>query len=181
LDALELVEREHARLDAGLGMLLGAAPQNRDAVAKRVLRRLSAYLLAEEQCMYPALFVTLGSKTPLEPLTDHLTLKGLVAELLRMEAHEASFAACVSNLQDRLRGYRVHHEHCLFPLMRGTFSPGELQLIGGEMQLFLGANRRVGAGSSRTAKALLEEVRRLRTGQRQDETAPGHGTQTPPA
>ena len=161
LDALELVRREHDRLDAGLATLLRASPQAREPAAKGILRRLSGYLLAEEQCLYPALFATLGSATPLEPLTDHLRLKRLVAELLRMDTPEASFAACVSNLQGRLRSYGVRQQHSLFPLMHGVFSPGELQLIGGEMQLFLGANRRFAPGSAATAKALLEAVRAL--------------------
>jgi hypothetical protein len=161
LDALEFVEREQARLDASLATLLCAAPHDADCPAKSVLHRLSTYLLAEEQCLYPALFVTLGSATPLELLADHLALKGMVAELSRAEAPEASFADRVSNLQDRLHRYGEREQHCLFPLMRTVFSAGELQLIAGEMQLFVSANRRSVPTSTATSKALLEGVRAL--------------------
>lgn len=159
LDALELLEREHDRLDRDLAGLLCAPLADKKPLAKRVLERLSAYLLAEEKSLYPALFATMGSETPLAPLVDHLNLKRFVAELLRMEPLEASFAACVSNLQGRLRGYRERQHRGLFPLMRRAFSSGELQLIGGEIQLFVCANRRVATGSSAAAKALLEAVR----------------------
>jgi hypothetical protein len=161
LDALELIEREHDRLHVDLAGLICAALADKRALAKRILRRLSAYLLAEEQCLFPALFATLGSETPLAPLNDHQGLKRFVAELLRMEPMEASFAACVSNLQGRLRGYRTRQRKRLYPLMRRTFSPGELQLMGGEMQLFLYGNRRVGAGTTVAAEAMLETLRAL--------------------
>ena len=160
MDALELVEREHDRLDGDLARLIRAPLPDKKPLDARMLRRLSAYLLAEEQCLYPALFATLGSETPLRPLSDHLSLKQFVAELLRMEPLEAGFAACMSNLQDRLNGYGLRQRSGLFPLMHRIFSPCELELIGGEMQLYLQGNRRV-PGTNVDARALMEAVRAL--------------------
>ena len=120
---MELVEREHDRLDGDLEGLLGASVADRKPLARRALQRLSAYLLAEEQCLYPALFVTMGSETPLAPLIDHDKLKSLVAELLRMEPMEASFAACVSNLQGRLRSYHTAPASRPLPVGARRFQP----------------------------------------------------------
>jgi len=59
LDALELIEAEHRRLDRDLARLAHSPPREQRLLARRLLQRLSAYLLAEERALYPALFATI--------------------------------------------------------------------------------------------------------------------------
>jgi hypothetical protein len=152
LDALELIEAEHRRLDRDLARLAHATPREQRLLARRLLQRLSAYLLAEERALYPALFATMGAEMPLDALDDHDQLKAFVAELLRPESPAASFASCVSNLHRLLGGYYRHQHVSLYPLMHDAFSPGERELVGGDMHLFLTRNRRdTAAGGYREA------------------------------
>jgi len=142
MNVVDLMAREHVRLGRELQRCIGEEdPLDALGLARSALGRTSAYLMALQRCVFPAL-VAIGEASAVPSLHYERVKSSAAAALLRSGRHDASLVKALCALQRELHAYlRGEGRHVRATLCR-ALGERELSLLGGEMLMELAANRR---------------------------------------
>lgn len=144
-DVVELLTRQHRELEAALESLLQARDlEQRTQWLEKAGDDLAVHLSAEEQVFYPAVQAARTEDILLESLEEHLSLKRLLADLLRMAPSETTFQAKCKVLEEQARHHHKEEEQHLFPKVGRLLDATRLQELGSAVRSHEAALRRQG-------------------------------------
>jgi hemerythrin superfamily protein len=134
-DAIEVLVRDHRRMEALLSELVsdGAAndPARTKALFKEMADALVAHFTVEEQHFYPAVKAKRTEDTLLESLEEHLSLKRVLADLVELDdpAHP-TFGPKMHVLKEQVEHHHKEEEEHLFPDVRKLLDEAARQELG---------------------------------------------------
>ncbi|HSD89418.1 MAG TPA: hemerythrin domain-containing protein [Kofleriaceae bacterium] len=132
-DALELLTEQHADLDE----LCDQVGASRDATAFAALAdKLTHHLALEQELFYPAIAAQLSADVMTELMTEHVTIKRILAKLVWLGVEDEDFSMLFSQLVELLRGHAAWQEDQLFTTAAETLSADRLADLGGRLQAF---------------------------------------------
>lgn len=154
-DVVAVLTRQHRQLEGQLQALLEAAEAGDAQACDRLLARagdeLAVHILAEEQLVYPAVHAARTEDILLESLEEHLSLKRLLADLLALDAADATFTPKCKVLEEQARHHHKEEEEHLFPKMRRLLDAPALRAMGGAVRAHEEALRANGLPRERIA------------------------------
>jgi hemerythrin superfamily protein len=132
LSVLVRQKREHVRLDGLLHELAGAAPDQQDAVLRRIYRLVFAHAFAEEAVLWPAIRRILpdGERLTLQIEQEHQEVNELVTALEGTEAGSAQRQPLLDRLVDVLREDVRDEEDVLLPRLQDRLDRRSLRALG---------------------------------------------------
>lgn len=140
MDAIQLIEKDHATVERLFERFERADRREDDAglkrVAREIVRELSIHAAIEEQALYPALRRAGGEDAEddvLEALEEHHLAKLTMLELGEMTPGDERFCAKVNVLIETVRHHVEEEEHGLLPRLRKAMSPQELRDLGRDL------------------------------------------------
>ena len=148
MNVLELIAREHARIERDL-QAYESAVQSAEALAlaRRVAARVAAYVQAEERSLFLALVAVADDET-IVPIALHDRIKRRTTQVLALcTQHDSPLLPVMRKLRQDLRSYAQHESTQLRSTLAGLFTASELRQIGGELLLQLASHRRRDAAS----------------------------------
>jgi hemerythrin superfamily protein len=129
-DVVDVLTRQHRRLEAQLKALLDSADDGATERLARAGDELAVHILAEEQLVYPAVHAARTEDILLESLEEHLSLKRLLADLLALDPADPTFTPKCKVLEEQARHHHQEEEEHLFPKMRRLLDAPALQAMG---------------------------------------------------
>ena len=134
MDAIELLEEQHREVEA----LFEEIEQASDAEEKRdlfeeIADQLTVHALIEERHFYPAVKEKRTEDILLESLEEHLSIKRLLADLLKLSPEDEQFDAKLKVLQEQVEHHVEEEEGELFPKVRKILDKEMLQAVAQEM------------------------------------------------
>lgn len=160
-EAVDLLVRQHRRLEALMAELVDEAPPaQRSARLRRAGDELAMHLSAEEQVFYPAVRAERTEDILLESLEEHLSLKRLLSDLLALDPDDPTFTPKCKVLREQVEHHHEEEEENLFPKALKLL-PAErrvklgLQMLQQQASLHLaGRPREVAAAQTEVAESL---------------------------
>ncbi len=105
---------------------------------------LGMHIAAEEQMFYPAVKARRTEDILLESLEEHLSLKRLLADLMKLTAADESFQPKLKVLSGQAEHHHQDEEENLFPTVAKLLSQKELDDLGTEMRALQNALKKRG-------------------------------------
>jgi hemerythrin superfamily protein len=158
MDAIEMLKKQHHEVAGlfekfdGLG---DRAFQEKREIVDEIADALAMHATIEEAHFYPAVREKRTEDILLEALEEHLGIKRVIADLLKIDASEPTFDAKVKVLKEQVEHHVKEEQTDLFPKVKKIFEEEELEAIADEMQETM--EELEAKGSPR--KAVLRETR----------------------
>ena len=135
MNAIELLKHQHREVEALFTQLhkakTGAARRN---VFEKVADALAVHAAIEEKRFYPSVKERSTEEILLESLEEHLAIKRVIADLLRTDPADETFAAKVKVLEDEVSHHVEEEEETLFPRVEQMFDDEALESLGEAME-----------------------------------------------
>ena len=130
-NVLELLTSQHAEVDALIGKI--EKGKNAKASFQEMADKLAAHATIEEKIFYPAVMSKKLDDLLHESVEEHLEIKRVLADMLRLDVGSPEFMAKLTVLKENL----THHAHeeeedKMFPMLRKSMSEDELAAIGNQ-------------------------------------------------
>ena len=134
MNAVDLLESQHREVED----LFSEIEEAKDAKTKNQLFEQIADALAihaaiEEHHFYPAVKAKRTEDILLEALEEHLGIKRVIADLLKIDASDETFDAKVKVLKEQVEHHVEEEESDLFPKVKKLLSAEELDALAQEM------------------------------------------------
>ena len=130
-----MLKHQHREVEALFKQLhkarLGSA---RRTVFEKVADALAVHAAIEEKHFYPAVKEKPTEEVLLESLEEHLAIKRVIADLLRLDGDDETFAAKVKVLEDEVTHHVEEEEETLFPRVEQMFDDEALESLGDAME-----------------------------------------------
>ncbi|HEY4182073.1 MAG TPA: hemerythrin domain-containing protein [Kofleriaceae bacterium] len=132
IDVLTLLTNQHAEVDA-LFEAIENGRGNKAALFAQLADKLAAHATIEEKIFYPAVFAKTTEDKLRESVEEHLQVKRLIADMLKLDPRSDTFAAKLSVLKEDV-SHHAHEEEeqKLFPQLREQLSSETLAGLGNE-------------------------------------------------
>ena len=133
LDVLDLLTSQHSEVD-DLFEKLDAGKGDRAALFVQLADKLAAHATVEEKIFYPAAMAKQTSDLLHESVEEHLEIKRLLADLLRISPDDEQFDAKINVLKENV-SHHAHEEEeeKLFPMLRKLMTVDERAAVGNEV------------------------------------------------
>ena len=135
MNAITMLKHQHREVEALFKQLhkvrLGSA---RRTVFEKVADALAVHSAVEEKHFYPAVKERSTEEILLESLEEHLAVKRVIADLLRLDGDNETFAAKVKVLEDEVTHHVEEEEETLFPRVEQMFDDEALESLGDAME-----------------------------------------------
>jgi hemerythrin superfamily protein len=135
MDAITLLKRQHREV-SGLFERFHKArtgKQKRE-IFEEIGDSLAIHAAIEEKHFYPSVKKRATADLLQEAVEEHLQIKRVIADLLRLDPGDATFAAKVKVLQDDVEHHVEEEESDLFPKVRKLFDTEDLESLAEAMQ-----------------------------------------------
>ena len=145
-DAIELLKSQHREVEAlfeSYEKLGDNANKSKQSVFEKIADALAMHATIEEKHFYPAVKAKRTEDILLEALEEHLGIKRVIADLLKLDATADTFDAKVKVLKEQVEHHVEEEESDLFPKVRKVLDKDELTALASVME--------------RTMKALMEK------------------------
>lgn len=135
MDALTLLTEQHEEVDSLVEILEGDGDKaDKQEAFIDLANKLAAHATIEEKVFYPAVMAKQTEDMLRESVEEHLSMKRVLADMMKIDLDDEQFAAKLSVLKEQLE----HHAHEeeedeLFPKVRKLFSAEELEGLGNDM------------------------------------------------
>lgn len=135
MNALELLTEQHDEVDELFEQIEATEDGEEKAMLFRELaNNLAAHAEMEERLFYPAVMAKQTEEILLESVEEHLSVKRVLADLMKMDTEDEQFDAKIAVVKEQVEHHaREEEEGELFPKVRKLFSADELDGLGGEM------------------------------------------------
>jgi hemerythrin superfamily protein len=136
MNALKLLEEQHDEVDTLIEEI--EKGRSMDLKTKRFAEladKLAAHAAIEEKIFYPAVMAKQTEDILLESVEEHLSVKRLLADMMKLDVTDDAFDAKLSVIKEQLQ----HHAHEeeekeLFPKVKKLLAKDELEALGDQMQ-----------------------------------------------
>lgn len=131
-DAIDLLMEDHREAETLFTRILnGMGAERRDAVAE-VITELSRHAAVEEQLLYPAARKALpdGDQLADRAIDEHQEAKEILADLEKLDASGPEAGELLQRLMASVREHVQEEEQDLFPKLRASMTPDQLQQMG---------------------------------------------------
>jgi hypothetical protein len=139
MDALKLLKQQHDEVEALMESLEKARKSERkQALFADLADKLAAHATMEEKLFYPAVKVKKTEELVLESTEEHLAIRRVLADMLKLSVEDEHFDAKLTVLKEEVRHHaRDEEEKTLFAMVRKLLSKQDLDDLGAQMeQLF---------------------------------------------
>ncbi len=120
-------------MEKSLGEIMDGDARTRARLFPETADALAAHFTVEETHFYPAVRARRTEDVLLESLEEHLSLKRVLADLLRLDVTEAQWEAKLHVLKEQVEHHHAEEESHLFPQVEKMFSREELDELGDAM------------------------------------------------
>jgi hemerythrin superfamily protein len=135
MNAITMLKHQHREVEALFKQLHKArAGGARRTVFEKVADALAVHAAIEEKHFYPAVKEKPTEEILLESLEEHLAMKRVIADLLRLDGADETFAAKVKVLEDEVMHHVEEEEETLFPRVQQMFDDEALESLGDAME-----------------------------------------------
>src|SRR5678815_5998545 len=106
MNAIDMLKHQHREVEALFKQLHKAkAGEPRQKLFERIADALAVHAAIEEKHFYPAVKEKTTEEILLESVEEHLAIKRVIADVLRTDAADETFAAKIKVLEDEI----THH------------------------------------------------------------------------
>jgi len=137
MNAIEMLKKQHREVEklfSKFEALGESAAKSKQRVFNEIADALAMHATIEEKHFYPAVKAKRTEDILLEALEEHLSLKRIIADLLKMEPSDDSFDAKVKVLKEQVEHHVGEEEEDLFPKVTKILSASELTALQQQMQ-----------------------------------------------
>lgn len=136
MNAIALLKHQHREVEA-LFMQLHKAKTGapRRSIFEKIADALAVHATIEEKRFYPAVKEKATEEILLESVEEHLAVKRVIADLLRLDAADETFAAKIKVLEDEVSHHVGEEEDELFPRVERMFDDEALESLGEAMEV----------------------------------------------
>jgi len=135
MNAITLLKHQHREVEALFKQLHKAksgAPRRN--IFERIADALAVHAAIEEKHFYPAVKEKTTEEILLESVEEHLAIKRVIADVLRTDAADETFAAKIKVLEDEITHHVEEEEEALFPRVERMFDDEALESLGDAME-----------------------------------------------
>jgi hemerythrin-like domain-containing protein len=137
MDAISLLEDQHNEVDAIFERIENTDdPSAKEALFVQVADALAIHAKIEETFFYPASEAKLTDDMLLESVEEHLAVKRVITDLLKMKGSDRNFDAKCTVLKEQVQHHVKEEREELFPKVRKLLSKEQLDALGQEMFAF---------------------------------------------
>ena len=134
MSAIDLLESQHREVEKLFNQLEKAKDVDRKAnLFDDLADKLAVHAAIEEHHFYPAVKAKRTEDILLESLEEHLGIKRVLADLLKIDAGDDTFDAKIKVLQEQVEHHVEEEESDLFPKVRKVLDAAELAALEQEM------------------------------------------------
>lgn len=133
MNAIDLLTKQHRTMEEALRRVLDASEGDRREAFDGYADVLVSHVLVEERIFYPAVKARRTEDILLESLEEHLSLKRLVADLLKLSGDDEHFEPKLHVLKEQCEHHHKEEEENLFPKVRKLLDLSELEELGDRM------------------------------------------------
>ena len=134
MDAIELLESQHREVEEIFSQIEDAVdPATKNDLFEELADKLAIHAAIEEHHFYPAVKAKRTEDILLESLEEHLGIKRVLADLLKIDADDETFDAKIKVLKETVSHHVEEEETDLFPKVRKLFDKERREALGQEM------------------------------------------------
>jgi len=137
MNAINMLKKQHREVEklfSKFEALGDSAAKSKQRVFNDIADALAMHATIEEKHFYPAVKAKRTEDILLEALEEHLSLKRIIADLLKLEPSDDTFDAKVKVLQEQVEHHVKEEEGDLFPKVAKVLSASELAELEQQMQ-----------------------------------------------
>ena len=162
-DAIEMLKEQHREVENLFKTFeeLGEnAAKRKQGVFEKIADALAMHATIEEKHFYPAVKAKRTEDILLEALEEHLGIKRVIADLLKIDSSDETFDAKVKVLKEQVEHHVEEEESDLFPKVKKVLGKAELTAVAATMQetmkrlMAKGDARKAVPGETREARAI---------------------------
>lgn len=134
MSAIDLLESQHRQVEKLFAQIENASDEQRKAALfEQIADKLAVHAAIEEHQFYPAVKEKRTEDILLEAVEEHLAMKRLLADLLKLDAGDQTFDAKIKVLKEEVEHHVKEEESDLFPKVKKILSADELDAVEQEM------------------------------------------------
>ena len=137
MDAIEMLKAQHREVETLFKKYDekgDKAEKGKQHIFESIADALAMHATIEEKHFYPAIKVKRTEDILLEALEEHLGIKRVIADLLKIDSSDETFDAKVKVLKEQVEHHVEEEEGDLFPKVKKIFDVQELTKIAEQMQ-----------------------------------------------
>jgi len=135
MDAIEMLEEQHRDVEDLFEELESADAADKQDLFDELADQLAVHTLIEEMHFYPAVRAKRTSDILDESLEEHLTIKRILANLLRLDPSNPQFGIRLAVLKEQVDHHVTEEEDKLFPKVRKVLEKKELVALAEDMSV----------------------------------------------
>lgn len=133
-DAIELLSSQHREVEALFEQIEGAkGARQKERIFAKIADALAAHAKIEETMFYPAAFSEETESELREAVEEHLVVKRLIRDLMKMSADDPQYMSKVTVLKEIVEHHVEEEEQTLFERVREQ-AQDDLEVLGGRME-----------------------------------------------
>ena len=134
MDAIELLESQHREVEDLFSQIEDAkGAKEKEQLFEQIADALAMHAAIEEHHFYPAVRAKKTKDILLESLEEHLGIKRVLADLMKVDASDETFDAKIKVLKEQVEHHVEEEESDLFPKAKKLLSSEELDALAQEM------------------------------------------------
>jgi hemerythrin superfamily protein len=133
MNAIDLLVSQHRSMETLMDGVLDVQEEARRRLYAEVADQLTMHISAEELLFYPAVKAARTEDILLESLEEHLSLKRLLADLLKLAPADQTFEPKFKVLREQAQHHHKEEEEHLFPKVRALLDTQRLGQLGDDM------------------------------------------------
>jgi hemerythrin superfamily protein len=135
MDAINLLKSQHRKVERLFSKIEAAkGAHDKEKLFGELADSLAGHATIEEHQFYPAVRAKRTEDILLESLEEHLGIKRVLADLLKIDAKDETFEAKLTVLKEQVEHHVGEEEKDLFPKVRKLLDKDELEALGEKMQ-----------------------------------------------
>ncbi len=135
MNALELLTSQHRDVEETFSLIESSDDAESKAKAfEKLADSLAIHAAIEEHQFYPAVKAQNTEGILLESVEEHLGMKRVIADLMKLDADDDSFDAKIKVLKELVMNHVEEEENDLFPQVKQLMDDDQLEELGEEME-----------------------------------------------
>ena len=135
MNAIEMLKKQHREVAKLFERFEQAkSADGRQQLFEQIADKLAIHATIEERHFYPSVKNKATDDLLLESVEEHLEMKRIIADLLRLDADDENFAAKVKVLQEDVEHHVGEEETELFPKVAESIDEEILEAIAADME-----------------------------------------------
>jgi hypothetical protein len=130
MDAIELLDAQHRDVERLFSQLEGARGERKLRLFRELADLLAIHATIEENHFYPMVKTADTEDIVMESLEEHLAVKRLLADLMKMSPDEDEFDAKLTVLEEQVEHHVGEERQELFPQVRRLLDAEQREAIG---------------------------------------------------